>query len=326
MANKLNWSTDHAQITDEIINRSASTASGLFHDMFYNKTLKPVVVSTGAGGSGTVLTEDTDYSINGQVTSFPANITDPSPDEVWSTIAIINAAYLDTDLYVSYYPLGDLVEAADINFSQQEISASGALTFDSFQNIVRCDVSGGDITISQLPEPKFIGQTVDFFADGDNIVTITGGTGIYTNNIYLTENCGRLRVVGVDSDGAGTLEWRAESMISADYTSGDDHVLTWANGYMRIIAYVSGTTDSSDTDVYGTTSGTSYYLAVTDATYSVDFADVPELIGAQTTNTSIAGRAIRVSGITATSYDYRLWTPASGQNIEGYITFEGYTA
>lgn len=110
---KLNWSTTNTQITDEIINVSDSSAIGLLHDIFYNKTGKLVVISTGSGGGGTVLTETTDYTIGGALSDskLPASIT---PDVAYTTVAITNATYHSTDLYVSYYPLGDFVEAEDV--------------------------------------------------------------------------------------------------------------------------------------------------------------------------------------------------------------------
>ena len=135
MSNRLNWSIAHAQITDEIINVSSSVAFGLFHDIFYSKTAKPVVISTSAGGAGTVLVNGTDYNIGGAVTSFPANITDPTPDVPYTTVAIINATYQSTNLYVSYYPFGDYVEAEDftqlatgIRLATKDISSANQTT------------------------------------------------------------------------------------------------------------------------------------------------------------------------------------------------------
>lgn len=110
---KLNWSTSNSQITDEIINVASSTAINLIHDVFYNKTGKLVEIWTGAGGTGTQLTESTDYTIGGAIADgdLPASI---SPDVAYTTVAITNATYHSTNLYVSYYPLGDYVEAPDV--------------------------------------------------------------------------------------------------------------------------------------------------------------------------------------------------------------------
>lgn len=118
---KLNWSTTNSQVTDEIIYVSSSVAVGLYHDFFYSKAAKPIVISTASGGGGTVLTETTDYTIGGVISTVPANIASISPDVIYSTVAITNTAYHDTKLYCSYYPLGDLAEASD--FKQNQLSA-----------------------------------------------------------------------------------------------------------------------------------------------------------------------------------------------------------
>ena len=110
---RLNWSTTNSQVTDEIIYRTGAAAGGLYHDMFYSKAAKPIVISTGSGGGGTVLTDGVDYTVAGIIATVPNNIASIAPDVIYSTVAITNAAYHSTKLYCSYYPLGDLVEAAD---------------------------------------------------------------------------------------------------------------------------------------------------------------------------------------------------------------------
>ncbi len=119
---RLDWSTSNSQITDEIINVSSSVAFGLYHDIFYSKAAAPVVISTGAGGTGTVLTKTTDYTIGGALTDadLPTSI---DPDVAYTTVAITNGTYHSTKLYTSYYPLGDFVEPADFKENQSNIVA-----------------------------------------------------------------------------------------------------------------------------------------------------------------------------------------------------------
>ena len=110
----LDFSTSNAQITDEIINVSDSNPVTLEHDVFYNKTGKLVEIYTASGGGGTQLTEGTDYDVGGTYPdgSLPSSI---SPDVAYTTISITNATYHDTQLYVSYYPIGDLFQASRWN-------------------------------------------------------------------------------------------------------------------------------------------------------------------------------------------------------------------
>lgn len=114
MSQIVDFSTENAQVTDEVINVANSNPVNLYHDIFYNKTGKLVVISTGAGGGGTVLTNVTDYTIGGAVSDsfFPVSI---SPDVGYTTVAITNATYHNTNLYVSYYPISDVFKAARWN-------------------------------------------------------------------------------------------------------------------------------------------------------------------------------------------------------------------
>lgn len=110
----LDFSTTHSQISDWIINVPNSNPVNNLHDIFYNKTGKLVQIWTGAGQTGTQLTETTDYTLGGAFTDadFPTSI---SPDVGYTTIAITNATYHNTDLYVTFYPIADVVDAETRN-------------------------------------------------------------------------------------------------------------------------------------------------------------------------------------------------------------------
>jgi len=191
---KLNWSTTNSQVTDEIINVSSSAAFSLIHDVFYNKTGKLVVISTGTGGSGTVLTLSTDYTIGGAISDsdLPSSI---SPDVAYTTIAITNAAYHSTDLYVSYYPLGDYVEAEDftqlaigIRLTAKDISSANQTT---------------DLTIYEPGGSSYV-------QDGTKIhVSWTGGDATYYHK-FTTTSGWTLYNDFVDlapGDGSATFAW-----------------------------------------------------------------------------------------------------------------------
>lgn len=124
---KLSWSTANSQVADELYNVSSSAAFGLEHDAFYNKTGKLVEIWTGAGGTGTQLTISTDYTISGAIADgdLPASI---SPDVAYTTVAITNAAYHSTNLYISYYPLGDYIEPGDFQENQGTANKWNSLT------------------------------------------------------------------------------------------------------------------------------------------------------------------------------------------------------
>ena len=216
---KLNWSTTNTQVTDEIINVSSSVAISLAHDMFYSKVAKPIVISTGAGGTGTVLTETTDYTIGGTISTVPNNIATIAPDVIYSTVAITNATYHSTDLYLSYYPLGDLLEAEDfaqlingIRLTAKDISGSNQTTLltayepggaSALQDggIVHVSWTGGDATYYHKFTSAYNAKNVYFdLPFGDAATTFTcigygdGGLTLQIDNvnskwIILTDGC-----------------------------------------------------------------------------------------------------------------------------------------
>lgn len=114
MSQIVDFSTSNSQVVDWLINVANSNAINLGNDLFYNKTGKLVVISTAAGGGGTVLTDTTDYTIGGAFADadLPASI---SPDVAYSTVSITNATYHSTKLFVSYYPIADLFRAGRWN-------------------------------------------------------------------------------------------------------------------------------------------------------------------------------------------------------------------
>lgn len=96
------------QITDELINRASSAAARLAHDTILRST---VVVRTAPGGGGTLLAMTTDYTLGSEDT----RLTTEAGGTVNTTLAVVNGAYQNTNLYVSYKTVGDYAEADDIN-------------------------------------------------------------------------------------------------------------------------------------------------------------------------------------------------------------------
>lgn len=89
-------------ITDEVINRTASTSLKLDHDTMLASS---VVVRTAAGGGGTLLTLTTDYTLGNEDTDLSTEVGGGA--HVYTTLAVVNGAYHSTDLYVTYKTVGD---------------------------------------------------------------------------------------------------------------------------------------------------------------------------------------------------------------------------
>lgn len=97
------------QIDDEIINRTNSDAIALAHDTILDDA--SIELWTGAGGTGTQLTEGVDFTLN----DLDSDLTTEAGADIYLTLAIINGTYHSTDIYVSYKTVGDFNDAADVN-------------------------------------------------------------------------------------------------------------------------------------------------------------------------------------------------------------------
>lgn len=86
----------------------------------------------------------------------------------------------------------------------QTIAASGALVFGKRSFSIELDTTGGNLAISTLPLPDFIGQTVDFVVRGAGIATIAAGNGIIFDQDIRVDK-GR-SIVGVEVSGAPQWE------------------------------------------------------------------------------------------------------------------------
>lgn len=208
----INYSTTHAQTVDDTINVANSNPVKLARDIFYNKTGKKPVISTGAGGTGTVLTETTDWT-SGTIFpdgDLPSSI---SPDVAYQTISIVNATYHSTLLYLSYYPIADIINAErwneDVAKSEtklKQITDNYTVNAGEQYHIIEATLTTVDKTLTlpaasgiegelyrvvlqsttsaKLSFPvgtfKWKGQTIDptLYEDGETIEFISDGTNL----------------------------------------------------------------------------------------------------------------------------------------------------
>ncbi len=120
-------------------------------------------------------------------------------------------------------------------------SAGGALAPKFSNNIAEVDASLGNVSIT-LADPEFVGQRIRIFANGTGIVDVAG-TGLYANNVYITENTGGMSAEAVEVSGA--YEWRADNGVTADYVSGGQRAVFYGNGLVDLYEEILTTTTSS---------------------------------------------------------------------------------
>lgn len=88
-------------------------------------TYEDIVIRTAAGGGGTLLDKDTDYTCGGEDEDLTTEVTEAksTTKTIYTTIQVTNAAYQGIDLYFSGYTVGDYPVADDVNNITWEYSS-----------------------------------------------------------------------------------------------------------------------------------------------------------------------------------------------------------
>lgn len=102
------------QITDEVINRTSSASLPLGHDTILQTG---VVVRTAAGGGGTLLALTTDYTLG----SADSRLTTEAGQNVYTKLAVVNGAYQNMNLYVTYKTVGDYASVESVSAIASEV-------------------------------------------------------------------------------------------------------------------------------------------------------------------------------------------------------------
>jgi hypothetical protein len=277
----VNFSTTNAQIQDEIINVANSNPINLNHDLFYNKSGKLVVISTGAGGTGTVLVESTDYDIGDAFpdSSLPASI---SPDVAYTTVAIINASYHNIDLYVAYYPISDVISASrwntDLTYQFLALSDDYTITDEYSKLFITFtrQVSSKTITLPDATDERWAGNEIVIKVIGSGagnvaLATTSGQTiGDITASSWEWDGVGTLRIVsnGSNYDVLDNGIWDAGSVADSGSDKGREFI-KFVTGELKQTGYYDpGTYDIT------TSFGSLYRSAEYTITFGLTFVTI----------------------------------------------------
>ena len=219
-------------IIDETITRTSSTASKIGHDLFIATGFE---IWTGVGKTGTKLTLTTDYSFSTENTVYTAKVG----TTVYTKLAIVNGAYQNMTLYLTYTTVGDLSNVEnviDIAHPIGDVIFQGPNDADPatlYPGTVWDDVSWEEAnmtrrTTGDLAGARFAGVPAHLaytVTGGVPTVTITnGGSG------YLSGGSGTITLTLV-----GTCS--AQATRTATVTSG---VITAINAVLNGAGYTSG--------------------------------------------------------------------------------------
>lgn len=136
-------------IIDEVINRASSTPVKLDHDTIRGNA--DLEIWTGASGTGTQLVLTTDYTVSDE----DADLTAEAGIAIYTKIAIINGAYHNMSLYVTYKTIGDYASNQTIIDAIKE-SEYGST---SWNRIISKTVS--DIGVIRKSPPKIKRMILD---------------------------------------------------------------------------------------------------------------------------------------------------------------------
>lgn len=157
-------------------------------------------------------------------------------------------------------------------------------------NSIIGDTTIGDALIT-LNAPLFVGQRVSITANGTGILEVTGGNGIYANNIFVTDGlCARATA---EPDGAGGLVWQFVNEITASYPLSNDTIVQYSQGIMEIesIAPTAVSTSQATGNVF---IAPAPYVIL----YSVVFSSIPA-VSAGNGSTLITGWVGRLLATTS---------------------------
>jgi hypothetical protein len=226
---------DHKNEQQDAVVRSGQTLSAATllqqaKAYFINGTAAETVVDSGSAnsiilapltGSSGLVVPDNYSELNGAILSFEKSAANTS------TSVTVNFGQTGTELGaktlvrsdLSVPAIGDVIGKCFIKWDNANdqwillrnetdtykyvIAATGAIAPKFANNIYEIDTSGGNVVISALPTPDFIGQRIDFVVSSTGTGTITAGTGITFDQV-LTSAEGAT-VIAVDV--GGTLQW-----------------------------------------------------------------------------------------------------------------------
>ena len=110
-------------ITDEVIERTSSTALALGHDTI--RGTADLEIWTGAGGTGTQLALTTDYTVSDEDT----DLSTEAGVSIYTKLAIVNGTYHNVDLYATYKTIGDYASAETVRaFDAEYTEVTGNYT------------------------------------------------------------------------------------------------------------------------------------------------------------------------------------------------------
>jgi len=165
----LDFATGYA-VADETYTDTGSNAFGLGEP---SRPFQSLTISTGAGGGGTVLVKDTDYTL-----ATDTRLTTLAGATVYRSVTITNATYQTGTLYFNYTANGSYVEWADV-FNR----LAGNVAKQSYTNLsVERNSTNPDYQIDITADEIYVGDTIESTFSDTIDITQSGAGGLDTGS------------------------------------------------------------------------------------------------------------------------------------------------
>jgi len=241
------------------------------HDYF---TQQDLVIRTASGGGGTLLIENTDYTLSEENTTYStlAENAAGTTKNVYKKITITNATYQSGDLYFSGKYFTDYADPYDLNNIIVKCSAKAAdFTISDYPGYQHYNVTtGASAIVATLPDAETnidIELTFMKIDDGAGVLAIVPSgsdaiIGMTTSIIIISEQYGYVTLkstgsewivikgkIGLDSGYIGRSDWANVHIgfVTLNYTGKSDtfkmggYVTEATSGNKGILIYDSGT-------------------------------------------------------------------------------------
>lgn len=219
---KINLNLSGTSFTDELHSNVGASDFMLNHDWFMNDTGEELIIRTTSGGGGTLLIENTDYTISNQDTYLS---TEASVN-VYSTVQITNAAYQTGNLYFSGKYVADSVDAEDNIETIVDVSTTGTIGYD-YLPVELCTggINGVRRTLPDATTCEHMKLTFMKDDSGIGAITLVPYSAQTINGmsyVFLTEQYQKVTII---SDGAN---WKILSGVLY-FISGGQGTNDWTN-------------------------------------------------------------------------------------------------
>jgi len=207
---------------------------------------------------------------------------------------------------------------------ESTISATGSFDVGVDDHIIKINTASADVTVT-LSDGAKEGQKEKLFCSGANLAylrgsgSLTGGrkSGIWDGGSSTGVPISDGKIIELEWSEDNNI-WLVSDAVTADYQDVEQRIIQSSNGDMEIICSLSGVSSASASNIFGSSSGTTYtYTAIN--SFSVPFTSAPDYL----TGVLVSAISARLGVSAAAGYNVILYTSLTGQTANATVYFVG---